>query len=83
VKTVLKNLSNDPFIATQPAEKIRTQIGNRLYVNEVRRLSNKDIKLKREGEKVTVNIDYQVKEHILGNVEALLTFSESAELRPN
>ncbi len=83
VKTVLKNLSNDPFIATQSAEEIRRQIENRLYVNEVRRLSSKDIKMNREGPKVTVNIDYQVQEHILGNVEALLTFSESVELRPN
>ena len=83
VKTVLENLQKDPFIANQPAQKIRTQINNRLYVNEVRRLSDKDIKLKREGQKVMVNIDYQVKEHILGNVEVLLTFSESVELKPN
>jgi hypothetical protein len=83
VKTVLKNIQSEPFIANQPANKIRKQIESRLYINEVRRLSSKDIKMTRKGQKVIVNIDYKVTEHILGNVEAVVTFAESVELTPN
>jgi len=83
VKTVLQNVGKEPFLASQPAAKIRSQVSNRLYVNEVRRLGTKDIKLKREGQVVTISIDYEVRKHILGNVEALVSFAESVELRPN
>ena len=83
VKTVLENVKKEPFLASQPPRKIRSQVSNRLYVNEVRRIADKDIKLKRVDGKVTIKIDYEVRKNILGNVDAIMTFSESAELRPN
>ena len=81
VKSVLANMEAQPELATLPASKIRQAISKRLYINEVRRLDNKTIKLKRVGDSVQVNIDYEVREKIVANVEAVVSFHEQAELR--
>ena len=47
----------------------------------MRRLDNKAIKLKRTGDSVQVNIDYEVREKIVANVDAVVSFKEQAELR--
>ena len=83
IKTVLQNVKNEPFISKQPMAEIRKQIANRLYINEVRRLSRKDIKLKREDGNIVITIDYEVREPILGNVDAIVTFAERTEIPIN
>ncbi len=80
VKTVLANLRQDPVLHTRPSREIRRAIDSQLYVNEVRRLGSKDIKLKREGTAVTINIDYFVRVPIIANVDAIMTFKETARL---
>ncbi len=80
VKTVLANLESQPELGSLPFSKIRSAIAKRLYINEVRRLDNKDIKLKRAGRVVQVMIDYEVRENIVANVDAVVTFQDRAEL---
>ena len=81
VKTVLANVESQRDLAALPTAKIRDAVSQRLYINEVRRLSDKDIKIKRLGQVIEVKIDYEVREKILANVEALVTFQEKAELK--
>lgn len=80
VKTVLANMRKDPTIHLQPPRRIRQAIDDQLYINEVRRLSGKDIKLRREDKAVIVEIEYEVREHIMANVDAVMSFKESARL---
>ncbi len=81
VKTVLANVESQRDLAALPTAKIRDAVSQRLYINEVRRLSDKDIKIKRVGGVIEVKIDYEVREKILANVEALVSFQEKAELK--
>ena len=81
VKTVLANVESQRDMAALPTAKIRDAVSQRLYINEVRRLSDKDIKIKRVGQVIEVRIDYEVREKILANVEALVSFREKAELK--
>ena len=81
VKTVLGNLESKPDLGSLSASKIRKAITKRFYINEVRRLSAKDIKLKRVDEAVEVRIDYEVRENILANVDAVVTFHEKVEFK--
>lgn len=76
IKTVVKSLVNDPLLKNRPVRELRNQLDNRLYINEVRRLTRKDMSFKRDGENLKLEINYQVKKHILYNVEALVTFKE-------
>lgn len=81
VKTVLANLESQSNLASLSALKIRRAISKRLYINEVRRLDDKDIKIKRVGQVIQITIDYEVRENIFANVDAVVSFQERAELQ--
>ncbi len=81
IKTVVKSVVDDPLLAGRPLAEIRTQLDNRLYVNEVRRLKPRDFNFTREGESLKLTIKYTVQEHILFNVDALISFEESGVFR--
>jgi hypothetical protein len=81
IKTVLASLEQEAGLATRPPHEIVNLADKRLYVNEVRRIKRNQIKVVRHGDKVTTQIKYQVREHIFGNVDALVSFDDVAELR--
>jgi len=80
VKMVLANVQQEPGMNTRPSREIRRRIDDQLYINEVRRLKSKDIKIKRENNVVTIRINYHVRVHIAANVDAIVSFKESAML---
>ena len=81
VKSVLASLESQPELTSLSPRKIRAAISKRLFINEVLHLDDKDIKLKRVGDNLQVHIDYEVREKILANVEAVVIFHEQAELK--
>ena len=83
IKTVLASLENEAGLATRPPHDIVSLADKRLYVNEVRRIERNQIRVQREGNSVKVRIKYAVKEHIVANVEVLVSFDDVAELRFN
>ena len=81
IKTVLKNLENTSGLGSRPSRDILSTLSDRLYVNEVRRLEKKNIKLSKKGGRVTLTINYEVRKPILANVDALVTFSDMVQLK--
>lgn len=84
IRSVLAGLKQEPGLAQQSAHKIRSMIENRLYINEVRRFdkqrSPEYIRLKKKDDELKISIDYEVRQHIVGNVDALVSFANSVEL---
>ena len=80
VKTALASLKNEPGIAGKSPNEIRIIIDKKLYINEVRSFNPKQFKIKSEDNKKVVEIKYEVRKPIAGNVEALVTFRERMEL---
>jgi hypothetical protein len=83
VKGVLTGLESDTMLNAGSAGEVRSLVDRRLYINEVRRLTPKDIKVKREGNVVHVEISYEVREKIVGNVDAVVSFHDTAEIKVN
>jgi Domain of unknown function (DUF4845) len=83
IKAVLQGIKQESGNGQTSPREIRDLIDRRLYINEVRRITAKDVQITREDNKLKVIIAYQVKEHILGNVDALVSFSNSVELPVN
>ena len=81
VQTVMRNMENETLLGARSISEIRAEVHNRLYINEVRHLRDKHIRLKREDEDLNLIIKYEVREHIIGNIDALMTFSESVTLQ--
>jgi hypothetical protein len=81
VRSVLEQIRKEPLMGSRPPGEVRRAIEDRLYVNEVRRLNSQDFRIKREGQVLKIELDYTVREAIMGNVDALVTFSERVELQ--
>jgi hypothetical protein len=84
IRSVLQGVKQQPGVSEQSPQAIRAMIAKRLYVNEVRRFDNQQnrnyLTMKRHDDYLTVSIDYEVRQHILGNVDAMVAFSDSMEL---
>jgi hypothetical protein len=80
VKTVLSALESESMIGKKSISEVRQLIDRRLYINEVRRLTSKDIKVKKADGKLRVEIVYEVREHIAANVDAIMSFEDIVEV---
>ncbi len=78
---VLDNLALDKDISSARVPAIYAMIQKRFKVNGIRNFPIKDnIKIKRTKVGVEVSMDYEVREHVVGNLELLATFSKHLEL---
>ena len=83
VKTVLESLKEEPLITKKSATEIRTMVIRRLKVNGVYDMDKNLIKVKKESGVTTVDITYEVKKNMAGNIDVLVSFSDQVELVAN
>jgi hypothetical protein len=80
VKRVLGDLLEEDSMAHKPPQEVASNVRNRLKVSGIHDLKGKNIKVKRAGGVTSVRIEYVVRKPIVGNIDALLTFSDGVEL---
>ena len=80
VKRVLGDLLEEDSMAHKAPQQVASNIRDRLKVSGVHDLKGKKIKVKRAGGVTKVSIDYVVRQPVVGNVDMLITFSDSVEL---
>jgi len=83
VKTVLASLENEPNIASQSVRKVRDMIMRRFDINMVAHVKKEDIAIKKGNGILTVEIDYEVIEPIIGNIDVLVYFDDKIEATSN
>ena len=83
VKTVLASLENEPLITQKSVSEVKKMVHRRLKVNGVYDVDQKGLKVKRESGVLTVEMTYEVKKHMVGNVDVLVSFSDKVELVSN
>ncbi|MCK5789330.1 MAG: DUF4845 domain-containing protein [Ketobacter sp.] len=77
VKTALKNIAEEQKTRTMAPNEIRSTINKRLQVNGVE-LAKEEIVIKKEDGEVTIDILYERRVPMYGNIDAVLKFSHSA-----
>lgn len=80
VKNILASLEQDRQAAKQTPKQIKDTIMKRLKINGVYEFDRDAIKVKKERDGQTVIIDYEVRKNIVGNVDAVMSFSDQARL---
>ena len=80
VKSALASLQKEPRASGMSPHELRILIDKKLYINEVRSFDPKQFKIKSVDNKKVVEIKYEVREPIMGNVDALVKFFEKVEL---
>ncbi len=83
IKTVLASLKNEPMITKKAVRDVKRLIKKRLTVNGVYDLDKDALKIKKKGGVMTVEISYEVRKHMMGNVDALVSFADRVELVSN
>ncbi len=83
VKNVLKSLEEEPFISRKPVSEIRKILVKRFGINNVRSINRDHIKIRRSSGVTTIELNYEQRRPIAGNMDVIMTFSESLELVAN
>lgn len=81
VKSVVSAVQKENQTAQQTPEQIRQTLMNRFYINEVRRLTGKEIKIKSVPAGTLVEVEWEVREPTLGNVDMVVYFNEKFEIK--
>ncbi len=80
VASTVKSLENEPLITKTTPGEIRSLLKKRLKINYVSDLPKDAIKIKKAPGILKVDVNYQVRKPLFGNIELLLTFQEHIEL---
>ena len=80
IRSVMRDVAQDPSMAQAGTKDIRESIANRLYINDIRGLDAKAFKYKKTSGGYRVNLDYKVQENLFSNVDAVLNFTHEVTL---
>lgn len=80
VKSVLESLQQEPYLGSKTPMEIRKLIDRRVEVNAIDSINGKDFIIVQANGKTTIQAQYEVRVHIVGNVDAVSSFDESVEV---
>jgi len=80
VASVLESLQNEPGITDRSRSEIVSLVSRRFDVNDVREVDPRTIKVSKDNGILTVSIDYERRQHLLGNVDVVATFDKKVEV---
>ena len=83
VASTLESLKEQPGIKQQTKSEIVKIVSKRFHVNDVKNVDPKKIKVSKERGVMTVGINYERREHLVGNVDVVATFDKQVEVGGN
>jgi len=80
VASVIESLQNEPGISNLSRSEIIKLVSRRFDVNDVSSVDPKLIKVGKDKGLLTVSIDYEQREHLIGNVDVVAVFNKQVEV---
>lgn len=81
VGTAMKNMEEEGReIAAMSPTEIRNSLNKRLQVSGVK-LEKDDVEILKEGGAIKIKVNYEVRTHMYGNIDAVTSFSHAIEVR--
>jgi hypothetical protein len=80
IKVVLHSLEEEPLITQKSLKQVRELINKRLTINGVYDMDKSSIKIKKESGVLSVDIAYEVRKHMFGNIDVVMSFSDAVEM---
>lgn len=78
VRSVLGSLQNDESLTT---DNIKSTMMRNFMINDVDNVGRQHIKIERKANKRIVTVAYEVRKPLMGNVDIVVNFSDSVELK--
>lgn len=80
INTVLQGMKDEPGVTKMAPNQIKDLIMRRLDINSVYNFDRKDINVAKDRGFFIMTAEYEVREHIVGNVDVILGFKNKAEI---
>lgn len=79
VRSVMDKAVADPE-ASQSRRALLNKINNELYINEIRSLKPRDFTFTQVSNGTELSVDYEAREHLFANIDAVVTFSHTVTI---
>ena len=83
VTSVLESLKDEPGITGKTRGEIIRMVSKRFDVNDVYNVDPKLVEVKKDKGVLQVSINYERREHLVGNVDVVATFDKQVEVVAN
>lgn len=80
IKGVLESIQNEPKWKTAPPKEIRKVFNKRIDINGVYDFDQKDLAISRGKGITTVEVDYEIRKEMVGNISVILAFYKKVEM---
>lgn len=80
VRSAMKGLANEPGIATTEPRKIQDLFFRRLYISYSENVKPEHVKLKRVGAGWQMDVKYEVRKELIGNLDVVGKFESTQML---
>ena len=80
VKSSMQALKQDLETRQMSAAEVRQTIGRRFDINNVTHIGEKDVKIRQNGQGMIVELAYEDRRPLIGNLEVVAKFSETVVL---
>ncbi|WP_303291341.1 DUF4845 domain-containing protein [Marinobacter sp. SS5-14b] len=81
IQEALENLENTEGLSKMGPAQVRGVINKQLSVNNVRGFDAKNITVEKDGDSVLLNVDYEVRNNLFGNVDTVVHFQHEYEFK--
>lgn len=76
IRGAINSVLQDPKIGFKTDTEIMSDLGKRFSINNVEAISIDDIVITREGPRLLLSVDYEVRGNLYGNIDLMMTFKE-------
>lgn len=80
IQTLLRQLPEEPFIGEKGPAEIRKSLIARFKINSIYDFDPNKIKIQKGLRNYVVDITYEVRKPVIGNVDMVVSFSDSVEI---
>jgi len=80
VRAHLEKLQKDPEIKSLSDDEIVKRLFRRFDIDDVDHVTQDDVSVEQQDNKLVIHVDYEVRSPTIGNVDLIASFSEKAEI---
>ena len=80
VSSILSDMREEPGLATKTPNEIRVTFFKRLEINLIRSVRPDDLYIERDGNTYSVEVEYEVRENLIGNLDVVASFNKKVTL---
>jgi hypothetical protein len=80
VKSVMETVKDQPEITGKGQRGVLGSIGNKLYINGIEDVTQKDFSYKKVPSGYELSVAYEVRKPLFGNLDAVMSFSHQVTI---